>query len=392
MRRIRSDFLAACPDTQRTFERLQSQVFSTDAFMRRNPGLGGNGVFEPRWFHDRTLPHGVRTMIAMTESARYAIAGLADPDMRPIIVSASQFPGLFTGTDPLLAYEMIRDGERMPFPLTWFEVHGINVDFAGREHAGGEVKEFVLDLAGVLARDEDDCLYFTPVFSERLPEPSGRLAVGTTFAIPREGQPVSKTLDGGMAIVRGIGSRGEDSFNMETCGAYFMRQEDGTVTTDDELGLLIGVSETTLPLVAGLAMLYSSVNVEPREIPDEDLTREQRRAVKRGAKAPLYTYVRQRRSRSAAANPGTGRKLRFRTEVAGHFKHWGSETRMYRVAPPSKHRLDGVHGWHVRYWSPPHVRGPEDAPLRLRVRRFGRDAPERQITRCQTPTNDKEES
>lgn len=389
MQRIATDHLAALPHARTTLEKAQLQAALGDSLHARNPELFIDRFGDPRWMTDLSLPVGFRSSVVCAEGALLLVKCLTSPNLRALVVTPAQ---LHAVPDLTLrqSWETITGGDRAPFPLTWIEVGGdllVDVQALGGttwESTGTDTK--LHRLLGFMLNDFADgsALVMQAVMQEvEAVTPGVRrfgadLNPGVKLVIPRTPTAFDGArLDGATVVLRGVADDheellhgGEDApFFIEAARSFQHPDGEGGATMDRENGMLVVLTEGWLPYVAGLLMLLGSTNVDAGRDP-EQMSREQRRAVKRGAVEPDFILVRQRRTRRADGGEPTGRHLTKRHEVRGHFKHWGEGTRAYELSDPAKRRHSSDRGHHVRYWTPPHVRGPQDAPLIIRPRKL----------------------
>jgi len=389
MSRIATDFLAAAPGARRALEQAQRQIAFANHMRTRRPELFQPET-NPRWMFDRTLNPGFRQTVALAEASAHLRAGLTRDDLRILVVPSQQIRELPEMT-PGDTWQAVMDGERLPFPCMWIETTGSQIEMVAPEtdregkplnwpSTGTPYK--LMHVLGFLVEDFEDSLLFQPVMLEDVAGASPEIAAGvkhdgqdlnptSTLVIPRD--PISYSgplLDAATVVLR---ENTPDGFIVESAPCGWIRKGDQKVA-DPEIAPILGMAEGLMPALGGLLMLLSSVNVDTQK--DRlALPRDARRAVKRGAVEPMFVYIRQRRRKSDGGGSETGRKLQVRHEVRGHFKHYGPDTRIYQAADPKQRRFDPERGWHVRYWTRPHVRGPEDAPLRIKPRRLSHPAP-----------------
>lgn len=390
MARVATDFLAATPQARKALEQAQRLVTTTNAIRKARPELFGTQM-NPRWMTDRRLPNGVRSSIVMGEAAGHLVAGLTDEDLRLLVLPKGQI-GELPEIGASDVWREIRAGDRMPFPVMWIETPGLHIDLvtsSGAQWPSTGTPEKGMKVLGFMVWDEPDHLRFmlvmleqdagndsSPVHPSVVRGHGHDLNPGCVFVVPRDDTSYEGAyLDGATIVARDLGP-GDDGFLMEACPAFWQRPKDGVAEIDPECGGIAAVTEAWMGVLGGIMALLSSVNVEQKPIThNPDIPRDIRRAVKRGAREPDFIYIRQRRVKSESGSTETGRKLTVRHEVRGHFKHYGPDTRIYQAADPKLRRFSPDRGWHVRYWTRPFVRGPEDAPLRIKPRKIGEHAP-----------------
>lgn len=311
-------------------------------------------------------------LIAQTgTAAQRAWSHMSDPAARVVMVTPEQFLGLPLPDDP---WEFAFD-VRPPFPVTYFDLAGpsglgIPINLYNPPESNtlpqGSGEPWTAWLCGVIFVEHSDALGVIPILRERKTLPHGlHVLIPSCVAYyvgdPPEGVGICDVLvTGGMGggfseiVCADIGAEGDEGKPMRD--HYFQARD---------------LASRCLPLL----MLLESVNVDLEEAP---LRPKQEKTARRKARVrPLIVAVQRKTRRTPTASTGEPtRKLTVQFEVRGHFKHFGPGTQVYRAAErcqPEKIRDRPGRGPCVRYWCPPYVKGPVDAPLILKARRISGD-------------------
>lgn len=116
-----------------------------------------------------------------------------------------------------------------------------------------------------------------------------------------------------------------------------------------------------------LLYLLDSENVDLAPMPVSRQVR--RKAEREGGEIAWTVHVRTSTKSNAEKGDGSA-DYSHRFEVRGNFAHYGPGTRLYETSAPEKIRPCARCGTCRRVWRPPHVKGPENKPLVIKVRRL----------------------
>lgn len=331
---------------------LQAQAIYTQAFM--DAMLGTKKHINDAEFNQLLI---LQTGMA----AQRAWEHMSDPNTRVVMVTPEQFKGLPT---PDNALEFALD-VKPPFPITYFDLAGpsgmggVPIELCNpSEEDGGTGREWVTYLTGVIFVEHSDALSVIPILRER------------------------KTLKHGMHILvpSCVGYyAGEPLEKITLCDVLVTAE--GVIAADVESKMLKDHHRTAKHLAAQclpLLMLLESVNVDLEDAP---LKPKQAKVAQQKARTrPLVVAVRRKTRRAPKVATGAEpiRKLSVQVEVRGHFKHHGPGTPVFKAAErcqPEKIKTRAGRGPCVRFWCPPFIMGPVDAPLVIKARRIsGEDA------------------
>jgi len=116
-----------------------------------------------------------------------------------------------------------------------------------------------------------------------------------------------------------------------------------------------------------LLFLLDSVNIE---LAPTEVSRQVRRQAERsGAEIAWTVRVRPPQRRASKEGAPTAREFSHRFEVRGNFAHYGPETWLYAHSNPEDIRPCPRCGTCRRVWRAPHIKGPGDRPLAVKIRR-----------------------
>lgn len=302
---------------------------------------------------------------AATVGAHLAWREMSNPACRVVMVSPEQFQSLPQGTHHELI-EAAADAHP-PFPITYFDVAGpsgmgIPIHLTNPDvQFGGTGKPWISYLCGVIFHDFDDALTVIPVLRERKTLPNGM-----HILVP-----------GRISFMRPGGTRPEKQClaDVVVIDGEQMAVAELPAAVDDVLRGHLNVGRMLADRCLPLLQLLESVNVDLEDAP---LRAKQEKTAQRKARLrPLVIAVQRKVRRQPLVPAGEPtRKLTVQFEVRGHFKHFGPGTQVYRAAErcqPEKIRDRPGRGPCVRYWCPPYVKGPVDAPLILKARRISGD-------------------
>ncbi|HWW67254.1 MAG TPA: hypothetical protein VNY83_04665 [Solirubrobacterales bacterium] len=113
--------------------------------------------------------------------------------------------------------------------------------------------------------------------------------------------------------------------------------------------------------------LLDSANVETVEMP---LSRQARRHASRKGKKISWTIAVRPSKKSREVEGEQSSSFSHRFEVRGNFAHYREGSWLYEHSPSEEIRACPRCGHCRRVWRPPHIKGPADKPLAIKVRRI----------------------
>lgn len=171
----------------------------------------------------------------------------------------------------------------------------------------------------------------------------------------------------GSAIQELLGDQGPPA------GGFFLAAtpEDPTdQDAEDRAFFLAGAVAVFFTEALKVLYLLDSTNIELAEV---DLPRQsRRRAARKGTPIASEIRISRGKSRSTdnAAHQPDDARLSHQFEVRGNFAHYGPDTYLYQHSDPEHLKPCPRCGRCRRVWRPPHIRGPEDKPLVVKVRKI----------------------
>lgn len=241
-----------------------------------------------------------------------------------------------------------------PFPVTYFDfagASGTGIDAVSASDFDGQPARS--RLVGAMVLSERDTLRVLPVLKHPDALPDGMdVNIPAVVTFPRDGQP----------------PRAKSRF--EVVRLTDTKSLVPSVAGDDPEFLRVLESAVAFaePALKVLMLLESAnVLVEPRRLGPRNLRR-----VEQGERRPPYVIAIQQRQIAASPESSStdpGRRLSVRFEVRGFYRHYGPDTPIGRSSADKLREVPG-RGRCVRVWTPPHVRGPADQPLTIRVRKL----------------------
>lgn len=130
---------------------------------------------------------------------------------------------------------------------------------------------------------------------------------------------------------------------------------------------LAATSGAAVQMALKALYLLDSANVEVVEAP---LSRQARRqAVRKGAEIAWVIQIRPPKATKQESKEGEKRLFSHRFEVRGNFAHYKEGSWLYEHSAPEEIRPCPRCGRCRRVWREPHVKGPIDKPLAIKVRR-----------------------
>lgn len=128
------------------------------------------------------------------------------------------------------------------------------------------------------------------------------------------------------------------------------------------------VSALVMNLALKVLFLLDSTNIELAPVA---LSRQSRRQAERKGTG-IASTIRVKRSKKAEPSGSGGQSVKFdhQFEVRGNFAHYGPDTKLYRHSDPVHIHPCPRCGTCRRIWRPPHIKGPTDKPLVVKVRRI----------------------
>lgn len=272
---------------------------------------------------------------------------------------------------------------RLPFPATYFDFTaggGRGVPL-GLHFVEGGGHDLGLELRSVVAAEspaEQETLY-APIVGARghPPEELGLAIVSWSPEVPGSAKPLRWTES------LPLSGREVDVNLMSVSAAMEALDE----TPRAVAGALLGCVRTAqmgpsveqlraqlatasaVAVTAALKVLYllDSVNVDVNEITTSRQVR--RQAARSGAEIAWTIAVRKPQSRAGETSGEGGREFSHRFEVRGHFAHHPAGSWLYERSDPEAITACPRCGACRRVWRPPHVKGPTDRPLAVKIRR-----------------------
>lgn len=133
-----------------------------------------------------------------------------------------------------------------------------------------------------------------------------------------------------------------------------------------QFNLAVATAAATRTALKLLYML-DSTNVNLERMP---VSRQKRRQTERdGCEIAWTVAVTPPKSGSAKSSDPASANYLHRFEVRGNFAHYGPDTQLYQRSPAETIRPCPRCGTCRRIWRPPHVKGPADKPLVVKIRR-----------------------
>lgn len=359
--------------------------------------IGPSRISYPEWAGSPGYTAACRSMRSvpddpaeLSSDGQYLAVTMADllVDARPVVCPPSQLSAIdeevFSNFASAADYAA---DTQLPFPSILFdftpppggaypvvEVGGRRL--TGSINDGGAAR---WEIAGLIAGNipESEGHVFLPLFVD--PESGGLVPIGCALFRPGDPEPSSlpgQYIEGGP---NPRGSRAPASFNGATVQKSL--REDGPPARGAYLG--IGVmngsddetaASATQAVISAVAFrmalkvmfLLDSVNIE---LADVELTRQSRRqASRKGRSIASMIQVRRSKSRPTASEDPAPANFEHQFEVRGNFAHYGPDTQLFRRSEPDHIRACPRCGRCRRVWRPPHIKGPADKPLVVKVR------------------------
>lgn len=131
--------------------------------------------------------------------------------------------------------------------------------------------------------------------------------------------------------------------------------------------LLAATTAICFRLALRVLYLLDTINIE---LVDVELTRQERRLAERKHHGKAVRISITRRSTSSAKAESETTEFSHQFEVRGNFAHYGPETQLFRRSEPTDLKPCPRCGTCRRVWRSPHIKGPTDKPLVVKVRHF----------------------